>query len=54
LKSESLITRSPVHLITQSQPSLSGGVRHIRRIDFWYKTQPGLNGKASVTVLGMK
>jgi hypothetical protein len=36
------------------QISLSGGTRRIRRIDFWYKTQPGLNGRANVTVFGMK
>ena len=36
------------------QISLAGGARHIRRIDFWYKTQPGLTGRASVTVFGMK
>jgi len=30
------------------------GSRHIRRIDFWYDTAGWLNGKASVTVFGMK
>lgn len=30
------------------------GKRSIRRIDFWYDTQGFLNGKADVTVFGMK
>lgn len=31
-----------------------GGTRRIRRIDFWYNTKGVLNGKAHVTVFGMK
>ena len=30
------------------------GSRKIRRIDFWYDTKGLLNGKANVTVVGMK
>jgi hypothetical protein len=30
------------------------GKRSIRRIDFWYDTKGLLNGKADVTVFGMK
>jgi hypothetical protein len=30
------------------------GTRRIRRIDFWYDTKGFLNGKADVTVFGMK
>ncbi len=30
------------------------GKRRIRRIDFWYDTKGILNGKAHVTVFGMK
>jgi len=30
------------------------GTRRIRRIDFWYNTKGVLNGKAHVTVFGMK
>jgi hypothetical protein len=30
------------------------GTRRIRRIDFWYSTKGVLNGKAHVTVFGMK
>lgn len=30
------------------------GTRRIRRIDFWYETKGLLNGKADVTVFGMK
>ena len=37
------------------QIDLAGsGKRRIRRIDFWYKTQGVMNGKANVTVFGMK
>ena len=31
-----------------------GGKRRIRRIDFWYDTKGILNGKAHLTVFGMK
>ncbi len=30
------------------------GSRRVRRIDFWYDTKGLLNGKANVTVFGMK
>jgi hypothetical protein len=30
------------------------GQRHIRRIDFWYDTKGVLQGRASVTVFGLK
>lgn len=30
------------------------GTRHIRKIEFWYETKGLLNGKADVTVFGMK
>jgi hypothetical protein len=30
------------------------GTRSLRRIDFWYDTKGFLNGKADVTVFGMK
>ena len=33
---------------------LVGGVRSIRTIEFWYDTKGVLNGKADVTVVGMK
>ena len=33
---------------------LNGGVRHIKRIDFWYDTKGWLNGQADVTIFGMK
>jgi len=37
------------------QIDLAGaGKRRIRRIDFWYDTKGVLNGKAHVTVFGMK
>jgi hypothetical protein len=33
---------------------LEGGRRSIRRIDFWYDTQGLLNGRADVTIFGLK
>ena len=33
---------------------LQGGKRSIRRIDFWYDTKGILNGRADVTIFGMK
>lgn len=33
---------------------LNGGKRSIRKIEFWYETKGILNGKADVTVFGMK
>lgn len=33
---------------------LEGGRRSIRRIDFWYDTKGLLNGRADVTILGLK
>jgi hypothetical protein len=33
---------------------LEGGRRSIRRIDFWYDTQGLLNGRANVTIFGLK
>lgn len=33
---------------------LKGGKRSLKRIDFWYDTKGLLNGKADVTIFGMK
>jgi hypothetical protein len=34
--------------------NLEGGVRHLRKIEFWYETKGFLNGRARVAVWGKK
>ena len=54
-KPEEINTRNEIPKDGESRViDLSGGKRKIKSIDFWYDTKGFLNGKADVTVFGMK
>jgi hypothetical protein len=53
--SQSVETRNDIPKGGESRViDLTGGQRHIKRIDFWYDTKGLLKGTADVTVYGMK
>ena len=54
-KPEEINTRNEIPKDGESRViDLQGGKRKIKAIDFWYDTKGFLNGKAELTILGMK
>jgi len=54
-KPEEINTRNEIPKDGESRViDLQGGKRRLKAIDFWYDTKGFLNGKAELTILGMK